>query len=70
VDAKRPCILWIIVYEVLLFTLFNVRQGIPIPDRFEGARQEWLGHADISTTRMYDKRQQHHEDSPTFKAWW
>ena len=30
VDAKRPCILWIIVYEVLLFTLFkNVRQGIP-----------------------------------------
>jgi integrase/recombinase XerD len=30
--------------------------------------QEWLGHADISTTRMYDKRQSRHEDSPTFKV--
>lgn len=30
--------------------------------------QEWLGHADISTTRMYDKRQQRPEDSPTFKV--
>jgi integrase len=29
--------------------------------------QEWLGHADISTTRMYDKRQSRPEDSPTFK---
>ena len=30
--------------------------------------QEWLGHADISTTRMYDKRQSWPEDSPTFKV--
>jgi site-specific recombinase XerD len=30
--------------------------------------QEWLGHADISTTRMYDKRQNRPEDSPTFKV--
>ena len=30
--------------------------------------QEWLGHADISTTRMYDKRQSRPEDSPTFKV--
>jgi site-specific recombinase XerD len=29
--------------------------------------QEWLGHADISTTRIYDKRQSRPEDSPTFK---
>ncbi len=29
--------------------------------------QEWLGHADISTTRMYDKRSSRPEDSPTFK---
>jgi integrase/recombinase XerD len=29
--------------------------------------QEWLGHADISTTRMYDKRQSRPEDSQTFK---
>ena len=30
--------------------------------------QEWLGHADISTTRMYDKRASRPEDSPTFKV--
>jgi integrase/recombinase XerD len=30
--------------------------------------QKWLGHADISTTRMYDKRQSRPEDSPTFKV--
>jgi integrase len=30
--------------------------------------QEWLGHADISTTRLYDKRQSRPEDSPTFKV--
>jgi site-specific recombinase XerD len=30
--------------------------------------QEWLGHADISTTRLYDKRQNRPEDSPTFKV--
>jgi site-specific recombinase XerD len=29
--------------------------------------QEWLGHADISTTRMYDRRLSRPEDSPTFK---
>jgi integrase/recombinase XerD len=28
--------------------------------------QEWLGHADISTTRLYDKRGSRPEDSPTF----
>jgi len=30
--------------------------------------QEWLGHADISTTRLYDKRGSRPEDSPTFKV--
>jgi site-specific recombinase XerD len=30
--------------------------------------QEWLGHADISTTRLYDKRGNRPEDSPTFKV--
>lgn len=30
--------------------------------------QEWLGHADISTTRLYDKRKTRPEDSPTFKV--
>jgi len=29
--------------------------------------QEWLGHADISTTRMYDRRRWRPEESPTFK---
>lgn len=28
--------------------------------------QEWLGHANISTTRMYDRRGSKPEDSPTF----
>ena len=30
--------------------------------------QEWLGHADISTTRLYDKRGSRPEDSLTFKV--
>ncbi len=29
--------------------------------------QEWLGHSNISTTRLYDKRNTRPEDSPTFK---
>lgn len=29
--------------------------------------QEWLGHSNISTTRLYDKRSTRPEDSPTFK---
>ncbi|KPX42064.1 hypothetical protein ALO69_200011 [Pseudomonas ficuserectae] len=30
--------------------------------------QVWLGHANISTTRIYDRRQNRAEDSPTFKV--
>jgi site-specific recombinase XerD len=30
--------------------------------------QEWLGHANVSTTRMYDKRRMRPEESPTFKV--
>lgn len=29
--------------------------------------QEWLGHANISTTRLYDKRKSKPEDSPTYQ---
>jgi site-specific recombinase XerD len=29
--------------------------------------QEWLGHANIATTRLYDRRLSRPEDSPTFK---
>ena len=30
--------------------------------------QEWLGHANIATTRLYNRRQHRPEDSPTFKV--
>ena len=30
--------------------------------------QEWLGHANVSTTRIYDHRKTRAEDSPTFKV--
>ncbi|MBN3471724.1 tyrosine-type recombinase/integrase [Pseudomonas savastanoi pv. phaseolicola] len=30
--------------------------------------QVWLGHANISTTRIYDRRQNRPEDSPTYKV--
>jgi site-specific recombinase XerD len=30
--------------------------------------QEWLGHASIATTRLYDRRKTKPEDSPTFKV--
>jgi site-specific recombinase XerD len=30
--------------------------------------QEWLGHANISTTRIYNYRKTRPEDSPTFKV--
>ena len=29
--------------------------------------QEWLGHSNIATTRLYDRRQRRPEESPTFK---
>ena len=30
--------------------------------------QEWLGHANIATTRLYDRRQSRPEESPTLKV--
>jgi site-specific recombinase XerD len=30
--------------------------------------QEWLGHANIATTQIYDHRKTRPEDSPTFKV--
>lgn len=30
--------------------------------------QEWLGHSNVSTTRLYDRRKSKPEDSPTFKV--
>jgi len=30
--------------------------------------QEWLGHAHVATTRLYDRRESLPEDSPTFRV--
>jgi hypothetical protein len=30
--------------------------------------REWRGHANIATTRIYDRRKMKPEDSPTFKV--
>jgi integrase/recombinase XerD len=30
--------------------------------------QEWLGHANVSTTRLYDRLKMHPEDSQTFRV--
>jgi hypothetical protein len=30
--------------------------------------QEWMGHANVSTTRLYNRRKTRPEDSPTFHA--
>ena len=30
--------------------------------------QEWLGHASIQTTRIYDRRTTRPEDSPTYRV--
>ena len=30
--------------------------------------QSWLGHANIATTKLYDRRRSRPEDSPTFKV--
>ena len=30
--------------------------------------QKWLGHSNISTTKLYDRRRSRPEDSPTFRV--
>jgi vancomycin permeability regulator SanA len=39
-----------------------------IPNLILAKVQEWLGHANIATTRLYDRRQSRPEESPTFKV--
>ena len=33
-----------------------------------GKVQEWLGHANVSTTRLYNRRRSRPEDNPTFRV--
>jgi hypothetical protein len=33
-----------------------------------GKGQEWLGHANVSATRLYDRRRSRPRDSPTFRV--
>ena len=40
----------------------------PLDPRQVAQKQEWLGHASIGTTRVYDGRGFRPEDSPTFKV--
>jgi len=48
----------------------NPADGVKRPkaNHHEGLVQEWLGHANVATTRLYDKRNHRPEDSPTFLA--
>jgi site-specific recombinase XerC len=39
-----------------------------LPDFHNTKVQEWLGHANIATTRIYDHRRTRSEDSPAFKV--
>ncbi|POC98359.1 hypothetical protein BKM16_26565 [Pseudomonas amygdali pv. morsprunorum] len=43
----------------------------PMPTEYEAdiaEIQAWLGHAKIITTKIYDRRENRPEDSPTFKV--
>ena len=40
----------------------------PAANCFHTKMQEWLGHANIATTRMYDHRRTRPEDGPMFKV--
>ena len=48
-----------------LFTLGCRAKG---KDVYKRQVQEWLGHANIATTRIYDHSKTRPEDSPTFKV--
>ena len=58
------------VRYVFFKTSIYARSGLPgLEHEADIAKvQEWLGHANISTTRLYDRRKSRPEDSPTFRV--
>ena len=77
-SAARMSLFWLLVQRPLKLTELpfygpHVMRATAATNALEhGAdiakAQEWLGHANIQTTRVYDRRHTRPEDSPTFKV--
>jgi hypothetical protein len=55
-------------YDALDLDLIGIPTNVLDHDADIAKVQEWLGHANIATTRIYDHRKTRPDDSPTFKV--